>query len=336
MRHAALAIALLPLLGACPSENEIQARVHVDEWYQEPTDQVDILWVIDDSNSMRAEQETLVAGFASFALELENTGADFHIGVITTTFLYDDPERGKLLGEPPVISKEHPNYIQLFAERAVVGVDGDGKEKGLEAAAWALSPIMTTGNGHNVGFLRPEAHLLVVFVSDEDDCSDEGGLEGAENTACYSEWDKLVPVGDFVTEIEAIKENEENPYAAAQLAAIVGPEVTSGCIDATPGTRYIEAARLTGGLVGNICESDWSGILYDLGLNAVGIHTTFELEHGAVVGTLVVRVDDVAVPESDIDGWTYDSEYYTITFHGSAIPERGSVIEAEYEVVAGT
>jgi hypothetical protein len=45
---------------------------------------------------------------------------------------------------------------------------------------------MIEGVGPNAGFLRPDAHLLVVFVSDEDDCSDEGVLDGLVNFLCYN------------------------------------------------------------------------------------------------------------------------------------------------------
>lgn len=317
--------------SGCVIDNGFVERTAFDVWYQEPTDEVDILWVIDDSNSMRAEQETLAAGFSSFVTELEGTGTDFHLGVITTTFLYEDPNRGTLLGDPKIITQDD-DYIGIFPDRVQVGISGDGKEKGLEAAAFALSSVMTTGNGPNAGFLRPDAHLLVVFVSDEDDCSDKGALNNEDNVACYNQYFDLAPVTEFVSEMEALKDG----YSKVQLGAIVGPEESSGCLDAVAGSRYIEAAKLTGGLIGNICQADWSQILYDLGLNAVGIHATFELTHGAVEGSIEVKVDDVVVPEGAVDGWTYDSEFYTITFNGSALPDRGAVIEATYQVLPGT
>ncbi len=328
-------LVLAVFAGGC-MEVSFEDLEQTDVWYQEPTDQVDILWVVDDSSSMLAEQQTLATGFQSFALELENTGTDFHLGVITTTFLYDDPHRGELVGEPPFITTED-EYLTMFPSRVEeeVGISGYGREKGLEAASWALSPLLTTGTGANVGFLRPEAHLLVVFVSDEDDCSDEGGLdEHTANTACYRYADDLVPTAEFVADLRGLK--PADGYSRVKLAAIVGPELTSGCLDVVPGTRYIEAARLTGGLVGDICQSDWSGILYDLGLNAVGIHTTFELSHGAAVDSMEVRVDDVLVPAGEEGGWTYDPEYYTVSFHGEWVPARGAVIEATYKVLPGS
>jgi hypothetical protein len=322
------------LLGACTTEYDgFSIQSTLDVWYQEPTDRVDILWVIDNSNSMGAEQDTLAAGFQSFAMELENTGTDFHLGVITTTFLYGDTNRGKLIGEPAYITPDD-DYLRLFPERVKVGVDGDGKEKGLEAAAWALSSVMTEGVGPNAGFLRPDAHLLVVFVSDEDDCSDEGALDGLVNPSCYNRADELVAVDEYVASIETSKDWDET--GKVQLAGIVGPNSSSACDYAVPGSRYMEAARLTGGLVGDICQPDWSDMLYDLGLNAVGVHRTFELSHGAIEETFEVTIDDAVILPSEIDGWTYDDEMFAITFHGDAVPSRGSVIRADYDIQPGT
>ncbi len=55
---------------------------------------------------------------------------------------------------------------------ASVGTQGAPAEKGLEAMGKALSPVMVGAGGPNAGFLRDEAHLLVAFLTDEDDCSD--------------------------------------------------------------------------------------------------------------------------------------------------------------------
>lgn len=336
----------LGLLSACGDTIRFVAQKDVDEWQQSPTDQVDILWVVDNSNSMQLEQSLLGAGFASFAQELENTNTNFHLGVITTDFDYDDPDRGKLISEancPPVIDKDTtcPNpdnpsetwdYVNVFINRAQVGLNGSGKEKGLEAAEYALKPAMATGP--NAGFLRDEANLLVIIVSDEDDCSDQGRLALEEPTACYDHRESLTPEGEFITSLSNLKPNRDQ----FQLSAIVGLEgETSICDDTTlPGKRYIEVANGTGGVTGSICETDWSEILYQLGLNAAGIFTTFEMQHCAAEGSLVVTIDGQEVPPSEIDGYTYDPDLCTITFHGIYVPERGASVVAKYEIQSGT
>lgn len=324
-------VVLLGAVGACNSIGNFVDRPGSDVWYQSPTDQVDILWVVDNSNSMELEQSLLVDGFGSFIAEIESTGADFHLGVITTDFDAEDATRGQLLGTPAVITR-NDDYEALFKERAVVGLRGSGKERGLSAASYALGPIMTTGA--NAGFLRQDANLLVVFVTDEEDCSDEGRLgPDADNTACYEQTDLLVPVSEFVRRFQALKPFRDQ----VQLSGIVGPSDAVGICDDTtlPGRRYMEAARLTGGLSASICEGDWSTILYDLGLNAAGIFTTFTMSHRAKEGTLTIKVDGDLVPESPTDGYTYNPDLPGVEFHGIWIPERGAEIVAEYTIQPG-
>ena len=50
-----------------------------------------------------------------------------------------------------------------------VGDTGSGTEQGFAGAAASVSAPLVTGE--NANFLRPEAKLFVVYVSDEDDQS---------------------------------------------------------------------------------------------------------------------------------------------------------------------
>lgn len=70
-----------------------------------------------------------------------------------------------------------------FACMSLVGVRGWGFEQGLAAVTRAFSPELTGGpDGDpsefpNAGFLRPDAQTGVIFVSDENDCSNDGTLD---------------------------------------------------------------------------------------------------------------------------------------------------------------
>ena len=330
----------LPLLAmfsgaaACQSERSLFDQQGTDSWSQSPNDQVDILWVIDNSTSMLGEQALLAAGFEAFASQFEEAEApiDFHLGVITTAFENGDPQAGVLLGSPRVLTQED-DFEAEFARRAqeeVTTVVAANKEKGLGAAAFALSPSMTLPGGPNQGFLRRPAQLLVVYVSDEDDCSDKGVLDAEGPDACYELADRLPPVGDFLQPLWDAKDRRD----LVQVGAIVGTE-GSTCGEVFPGGRYVEAAELTGGLVGDICRNDWRGMLEQLGLTAIGIRTRFQLSDAAAESSIQVQVDGVEVPEDPADGWTYDAATWFIEFHGSAVPPRGSVIQATYRVVPG-
>lgn len=323
----------LALLGACESERGLFELTGIDTWAQSPNNQIDILWVIDNSTSMLGEQQLLASGFVAFAEQLDGSAVDFHLGVITTSLDNDDPQAGVLLGRPPILDSR-TDYVDAFARRAqseVSKVPASNKEKGLAAAALALSPPMTLRGGPNEGFLRPSAQLLVVFVSDEEDCSDNGVLDQDGPDACYELLDRLPPVGDFLSGLWLAKLGRRD---LVQIGAIVGTE-GSLCPEVFPGRRYIEAAEVTGGLVGDICRNDFSAMLEQLGLAAIGIRSSFQLSDGAQPSTIEVRVDGETVPEDPDAGWTYDELTWFLTFHGEAIPRRGAEIVATYRLAPG-
>ncbi len=325
---------LVPLLG-CGIENETERRNQTDTFYQEPPADVDILWVVDNSPSMQQEQEEVGRRFAEFIGHLEDTNIDFHIGVITTDMDADNEGAAVLLGDPPVITPDVEDFEFVFNERVQVGIDGSDMEKGLEAAYEALTePMISDAND---GFLRRDAVLSIIFVSDENDCSDRGAYpESAGGMACYDEASKLVPVRDFVNDFRAMKDDASDVI----LSAIVGPDIAENCEDTVPGTRYRAVAENTGGVEGNICEEDFTEIMDMMGLSVSGVRSSFELSYAPVEDTLEVYVGDTEeddeeydlVPGDSLNGWTYDPETNFITFNGDSVPPRGSVINVLYDV----
>ncbi|MFT3708104.1 MAG: VWA domain-containing protein [Archangium sp.] len=168
---------------------------------------LDILFVIDNSNSMREEQVAVASELTAFIDELKKGGgvpAEFNVGVITTSvylngrvgaqtfFLNYATQSGHLRPIPVALADGGTNYDDMSQERLLVGTDpelvtkfsklvqqgvsGSGQETPFEAVRLALlgdlikAPIANGGNG---GFLRDGARLLVVVLTDEDDCSEQ-------------------------------------------------------------------------------------------------------------------------------------------------------------------
>ena len=163
---------------------------------------IDILFVIDNSGTMREEQASLVANFNRFINVLENIEGglpDIHIGVVTADIgagpygimgctgngdngiLQNAPVGGacstpgpelyiKDFANPDGVTRD-TNYTGTLAETfsciAELGTTGCGFEQPLEAARRALDGSNTQNNG----FLRTSAALAIVIISDEDDCS---------------------------------------------------------------------------------------------------------------------------------------------------------------------
>ena len=318
----ALAMGLL----SC-NEYNFQGSLIEDIFFQEPASQVDILFVMDNSVSMEQEQNDVAENFTKFIANIEETNADWQIGIITTDMV-DVTQRGRLQGEPPIITPETPDYQDVFASNIRVGTGGYPIERGLSAALAAVTPPLTTHE--NEGFIREDATLAIIVVSDENDCSDNGQLIGDDQAACYQEAEKLVPVPQFVT---GFRDAKADPTMVT-FSAIVELESDSGyasCGEASTGHRYIKVVRMLGGITRSIC-GEYDDVMDEMGLSVAGIRSSFQLSRTPDVCSITATVDNVEIPRDDtkVDGWTYDLESNYILFFGQAVPPRGSTITVTY------
>jgi hypothetical protein len=130
-RLMAACVALGVALAGCkPDDAALSVITQVDTFYQEPTNEIDVLWVIDDSRSMQEEQAAIADGFEAFISSIEQTNTDFHLGVVTTSFDTADASRGQLIGDPveeghsddtasprpdnPAVITNQADYLSLF------------------------------------------------------------------------------------------------------------------------------------------------------------------------------------------------------------------------------
>ena len=293
-----------------------EPEVQIDELNQRSAAAVDILWVIDSSESMVQEQELLAQNFDRFITGLtvcqgsetpddicdfttktcSKSGnpcnpPDYHIGVISTDTRSANasgrlrkagicvprpnsaPANNKTLycgGPTDCADATNPNFdaqnshcdlvqgitfIQpttpgakdAFGKLVKVGTAGSALETGIQAAAQALGRDADRMTGQfkplpteNAGFLRNDASLFVIFVSDEDDSS-------------------FGRVSYFYRTFESLK--GAGNEGLISFSAIVGdpdPDgsgpVRGGCpgepntITAFPGTRYVALSMYSRGL----------------------------------------------------------------------------------------
>ena len=206
LRNLALVISVACLMPSCsepelPIGDDPQYTV-VSDMLPEAVVDVDLLFVIDNSGSMAEEQASLAtwAQDALFGvLELDDDVLlNLHVAVVTTDMgagpfgisgCEGTGDSGVFNNEPALPSCTPPddryliniddgaggritNYSaatlsEAFACIAGVGIDGCGFEQPLETMKRALDG----SNAENAGFLREDALLAVIIVSDEDDCS---------------------------------------------------------------------------------------------------------------------------------------------------------------------
>ncbi len=292
------ALPLLVLLAAC-SEYDL-ATSQYDDFFEQVDVVVtsDVLFVVDDSASMREEQELLRANFRAFLEPLADSQADFQVGVTTTDVTA--AEAGLLRGG--IFDGDTIMLERQLGAALMVGTKGDRSERGMEAAHLAL-------DGRNPGFPREGAMISVVVVSDEDDESDKS----------------------IRTYIDALAERAGE--ASFGVHGIVG-DLPNGCATGTtaaaPGPRYAEAIALSAGYHESICSSDYSELLNRVGLEVAGLPDTFPLSKIPAVETLEVFVDEVQIPLREVDGWFYEPSGNAIVFTGRAIPRPGMVVGVTY------
>jgi hypothetical protein len=196
-------LALLVGAVACTSPLDVPGSTVPGQCQQEPPllspQRTDILFVIDNSLSMAEEQAAVATELPAFVEELRKGSGvvqDFRIGVITTSvyqlaqtsqdkeqLTYFTEESGRLQPVPDAeghptaerfLDDEDPQLMEKFRRLVVRGTLGSGQETPFEAVRLAVTPPLTetpVADGGNGGFLREGARLVVVLVSDEDDCS---------------------------------------------------------------------------------------------------------------------------------------------------------------------
>lgn len=340
MRRLLLACALVALATAgCDEERLIQGPpvgTKVDAFVQTKVSKVDVLWVIDNSNSMFEEQQNLARNFDAFMEYLKKGKVEYHIAVTTTDYLHNG---GALLGDPQVLKWNDPRWTVTydaaseFKTRALVGIGGTAAEEAFTSAEAALLRATT-------GFLRPDAHLYIIFLSDEEEDS------VGEVKYYWRTFEQKRGIGNEGT---------------VSVSAIVG-DVPGGCASAEPGTRYKALAEMTGGILGSVCAPQFDETLRNIGLAAAGLRRKFGLSRKPDLDTLDVvqrypcdadlslvshcekvrkecadpapvdRRAMVCFPKKDLPGgWVYEETSNSIFFDGTSIPSFGAIVEVTYQ-----
>jgi len=269
---------------------------------------VDVLWVLDDSCSMQKEQPAIATNarwFMQYVLDLD---IDFHIGIVTTDML--DPRRsGRLVGE--VIDREASRPLQMFQAMAFVGTRGNGDESGRAAAYSALELLRGTDNA---GFLRDDADLAIIIISDAEDYS----------------LDEPISQADWIAWLARAKPN----LGQLSFSAIVS---TDACTDPIErGYKYMEVAQQIGGVVWPICDTRWDLAFKQIGFRVAGLEREYSLSQYPVDETIVVRVRSgtTAVDlQRDVD-WSYLESENRVRLE-AFVPAPGAEITVQYERSTG-
>ena len=238
---------------------------------------MDIVFVVDDSGSMSEEQANLATNFPMFATILstytttDGTPIDFHVGITTTgrNLTYEPIDGIPLPSETgPNGAFEHQSgcgtgtYLasgdatlsQDLSCRAKVGTSGASQEMPLLMAKRAVSDRIMDGT--NAGFLREDALLAVITISDEDDQSNTMDGTPVPLAGLPVDWNP----SDEVQFLDTLKGNRTR-WAAAAIGG--DGNCSSAFGDATDATRMKQFVNLansnsTQAVFSSICDADLS------------------------------------------------------------------------------
>lgn len=315
------------------------------DWFtQQARRPVDVLFVVDDSASMGDEQRRLAALAGDVIDRLGGApGADFHLGVVTTDV--DRLDRSRNIGPGWLRGTRVPflactsdaadqgirvacnvgDRAAAAAELARMlqpGIDGSQQEKGLLAAMLALSQPEPGVRARNAGFLRDEAALAIVFVSDEEDAScgpyQPSAAACLASPSCKCEdsptWGSVayydrffrglkgygnedaVRIGAIVATDE-VELNFDDDSGRRYVGCTTGGPQDSCVVPGVPGQTGVEcafrapryAAVADADATVDIC-SDLGSALAGLPLEGSGLRSEFALGRRAVCGTIDVMV----------------------------------------------
>ena len=303
---------------------------------------VDILFVVDDSASMLEHQTNLANNVDGFLDKIfQSRFIDFHIGVTTSNDNESFTEgrtlnaftgqmrwaptwNGRLINllDRRDKSSKGPNYVhnntpdrsKILRSYLTPGVDGDGDEKFFSMVRNALTAPHIFEE--NFGFYRPDAHLLLFFLTDAED---------------QSFFFRPQDFYDFLLDLKGGNQN------LLHYAGAIGPSGTSCRHENEPQPFLIEEfTALINGKNFNICEADYGVELVKIANNILELVSRIALDEVPVVSTIKVTYGSQTVPHSVAKGWTYNPDENVIYISKDVVlsPEpEGTALQVSFEPV---
>ena len=237
----------------------------------ESSDEIDVLFVIDNSFSMRQEQRHLSRRIDNFVDHLD--GLNWRMAVTSTA-----PNARVKGGDGKLVAFPNGEFHldntldmdvaqEYLGETVELGASGGFFEQGIRATYRVIEraknsdPNKQEENAPNREFLRESAVMAVAVLSDENESGDKMRNK-AEQLIKFIEktWGGKK---SFVFHSIVVQDGD--------IDCLDGPGVSEG-------SEYSKLSRMTGGIIGSICSPDYSGQLSGIGLNVRNQISTIELE----------------------------------------------------------
>ena len=265
---------------------------------------VDILWMIDNSGSMANKQKRLSESLGIFIDKFLNKNINFKMAITTSDGR--TAHNGKMIGDANKLTSSYlklvgkTEFMSYFQSIVKVGTSGSGTEQGLKTSSTFFDRYATS-------FLRHDANLAVVEISDEEDQSETS-------------------VSVYLNKLFALKANIGMIKIYSVVTKVLPDDHTLGD---SIGNRYIEATNITGGISSEI-KNDFSTTLLDIGSSILTLIDSYALAEAPYNNAISVYVNKREVKT----GWTYDPISHSVKFSAGSVPAEGATIEINYKVKA--
>lgn len=267
--------------------------IWVDSFTQHMSiDGIDILWVVDRSGSMNRFNAELLAGVEAMLLALPTS--DWRLVMISA-----DPTKAVLSTEFPLVPGD-----DIDDAATMLGTLGSAPwEEGFNSVYQYINH-----NPYSATWMRSDAGLLVVFVSDEEEQSDI----------------EYPSPSDFLSWYGSLR------MGSVFMASIVNQEPSISICDWTPspidvGERYMEATTTLGGVIVDICDTNWAPGVTDA-THSIEPYENLQLTHDAEPDSIRVFINGSL--NSD---WYYQESDNTVYF--TVIPSAGHLVEIGYRYI---
>lgn len=280
--------------------------------------EVDILFVVDDSGSMGSHQANLARNVDKFTAAFgARTNIDFHIGVLTSSMdsWSSAPTCcGRLVGNPAYIDRTTPNGIIRLAQNLRVGTSGSATEKFFEPVLAALSPPLIDRD--NAGFLRRNAFLALIFITDTEDQSQ-------------------IPVQEFMDQLVAIKGRKERIIAYSVMVPMGTPNCPSENMAPLRFDQFLNSLSNAGRNIFNLCDVAFGDRIAQIGDDLVRyVGNTILLTRPPILSTMKIEYGDQVIPAHPRKGWSYDPSRNAILFGDELVWSKqpdGTKVSVSYE-----
>jgi hypothetical protein len=281
------------------------------------TTKLDVLVIIDNSGSMKNEHKNMADRFGTFLDQLN--GLDWQVGIVTTDVDKDAVKKdGRLVefnnagigGGSPTPSGKYTissagmsldKAKEMFAATIQMETNGSGNEQGVAASVRAVQRSQQTSDqisARNAALFRTDAALAILVVTDADETNPKG------------------------TEVQNMPETLINLISSTwtgklfSFHSIIVPIDDSVCKSKDGnegyGYNYASVSKLTGGIMGTVCATDYGTQLKDIG------KSTQELVLSVALNCVPLDVNGDGTPELSVvtaDG----SQPPAYTFEGSRV-----------------